>query len=925
MGKLLKILGRELKLALKTVTFHWKQYVCFFFAILAVQVMFGVIAMSSSKNIEQYEQSVSSRYDYHFAMTNLPDEGAKKYFLDINKNAYNPYYVYEGETFVYVRIDPSNVEEEGGRTRSLEYYFEQFKNDYSAKLKSATIKPKDIDYVMSPLYTLDAKVTSMRFECAAKLIVLALVSIAVIILLLNIRLNHFKFTYGIYMSFGADTKKLFFNSFWDMLMIGFLTFLPAAIISIFASFFIFSLDTFAIGQFVQFLASHAPLMFFSLLFIIPVCVLAVFIPIKLTASNPPLKLLVAQDNSNLVSSPRISKQLIGKKFPRAYESLGLIRFRRYVATLVASSVLFASIFVWISFYADIYNFNTQQQQAEFEIAVDNKMEVVSEYVQDSNRVKDVTSEYERVRDSIYIDNFALPSNSAKVKAFEDFYSANYTINRVSSGKINTVKDSSGRDVTAYYWQARNAIVNENYRKGGTWENTEKFREFETYMTDGNHRGGTNNVSTKYFQKKDEVTGKIVKVYEKELRKTYKYPDNILAIQNSKEKELEGLVSQYTLLKNVNFELYQSEEAEKSGAMIRSNYVYAGFDKNNVVPFSGLPYNNKVEKRVTDNIDIYALDSNNLAFLQKYQLEILGDQDALFMSDLTKPGAPRYVIISETAANSQVLDIKPGDVIDLSYVTNVKKTYDASIRGDNLLAEMIKNDEFGEPVQFVVYAVIKDMPTSEDIPIYMLEKDYKQIIGVDPVPNSFSIYLPADASSAQIDDLYNNLVEWADGYAKVTWNNSVAENRDTIEMKNLPIIQTIAFFALFLSPLFWFFSQIMFYGKREEEFRMLRGLGAIESEIKKIFRKDGITFAIIGAISSAVLGILGVLVIHKVNMTYTAFFGAGALTLYRFKLPIIALLIAVVFTALCGYLSTVIPYKIDRKKAKRAIAKEFGEE
>ena len=39
---------------------------------------------------------------------------------------------------------------------------------------------------------------------------------------------------------------------------------------------------------------------------------------------------------------------------------------------------------------------------------------------------------------------------------------------------------------------------------------------------------------------------------------------------------------------------------------------------------------------------------------------------------------------------------------------------------------------------------------------------------------------------------------------------------------------------------------------------------------------------------------------------------------------IALAIAVVLTAICGYLSSMIPYIIDRNKARRTVSKEFGD-
>ena len=62
MGKILRGLGREIKLGFKTVTYNFKQYICFFIAILAMQVMFGIIVMSSSNNIYQHEKKTIEDY-----------------------------------------------------------------------------------------------------------------------------------------------------------------------------------------------------------------------------------------------------------------------------------------------------------------------------------------------------------------------------------------------------------------------------------------------------------------------------------------------------------------------------------------------------------------------------------------------------------------------------------------------------------------------------------------------------------------------------------------------------------------------------------------------------------------------------------------------------------------------------------------------
>ena len=122
---------------------------------------------------------------------------------------------------------------------------------------------------------------------------LGIVSVVILILLYNIRINHFKFTYGIYMSFGADSKKLFGTCFWEILIISGLTLIPSAIIATVADFLFFEVAGYSYH--------FAPyLMLFAVLFMVPVVMIAVYLPVKATAVKPPLKLLLVHLLKNLI-------------------------------------------------------------------------------------------------------------------------------------------------------------------------------------------------------------------------------------------------------------------------------------------------------------------------------------------------------------------------------------------------------------------------------------------------------------------------------------------------------------------------------------------------------------------------------------------------------------------------------------------------
>ena len=139
--------------------------------------------MSASNNMYQYEKSINDDYSYHFSLINLT-EGQYNYFVENEQLRLNPSYTidYDG-TFIYVEINEDAIETATERM-SLADYYDNFLNSFIKR--APDVKDNPIIPQFSPLYNLESTLNSMRLQCAAKLFVLALVSMAVIILLFNI-------------------------------------------------------------------------------------------------------------------------------------------------------------------------------------------------------------------------------------------------------------------------------------------------------------------------------------------------------------------------------------------------------------------------------------------------------------------------------------------------------------------------------------------------------------------------------------------------------------------------------------------------------------------------------------------------------------------------------------------------------------------
>ncbi len=165
------------------------------------------------------------------------------------------------------------------------------------------------------------------FVCSAFLTVLG-----------NIRVNHYKFKYGIYMTFGASFKKLYSISAREMMTVS-ITSMP---FSLGISLLICSLIYRQVGVDMT-LPFEAIL---GLLVLNVIMVLAsTYLPMKAMIKKPPVALLSAEDNSNLVASPRRSIRLPSNGFPVKYELFSMWRFRRYYLKLVAAAVAFSTVFL----------------------------------------------------------------------------------------------------------------------------------------------------------------------------------------------------------------------------------------------------------------------------------------------------------------------------------------------------------------------------------------------------------------------------------------------------------------------------------------------------------------------------------------------------------------------------------------------------
>ncbi len=363
-------LRKNLKIAVKNVFANFSQYACFFAALFIIQIFLATLTVILYNNDNTEWDHVKEEYDYHLMLKGINDYQmllienneiavfSNDFVFDIvrtieHKSTFDESVDYD----VYIML-------KGNTDEDLEFSLNRFVSKYLKELSKHCEEGEKITYTKTPLLNFDQNLLVNRLIYAVSIVALMALSVFLLVVLYNIRINHYKFIYGIYMSFGADFKKLFETAFWEMWIISTVTFLPATGVSVGIAYLILN------GAGLPFTCPVWTLLLTAVYGLI-ILLFSVWFPMKLMAIKTPMSLIVSQDNSNLVSSPRRSLNLYGTKFPFHYEFYSTWRFRKYNLRLLVSAVIFTSLFIAGLYVAEITRVTLSHEKPQFDIDLTN--------------------------------------------------------------------------------------------------------------------------------------------------------------------------------------------------------------------------------------------------------------------------------------------------------------------------------------------------------------------------------------------------------------------------------------------------------------------------------------------------------------------------------------------------------------------------
>lgn len=218
-----------------------------------------------------------------------------------------------------------------------------------------------------------------------------------------------------------------------------------------------------------------------------------------------------------------------------------------------------------------------------------------------------------------------------------------------------------------------------------------------------------------------------------------------------------------------------------------------------------------------------------------------------------------IAISDSLNNHRKIKLKVGDTVKIavdSRLTGKSPDLPFVVDMNDFLADMLDNYDYRYKT-YTVGAVISNMPSDSALSVYLPESAYLQITGSEVAYDNAKVVVCDDISEEDLELVGVNLRYAADfcENLKVTDLDGLTL-KATKENKNTPeLLRFIAVSSLFVVPMVMGVSLVIFYKKRNSEFESFYALGAVKSDIEKLFKVDALYLSAISVISFAVLAFL----------------------------------------------------------------------
>lgn len=354
--KMKKDITEDLKNSARTVLREKRRFLPFFLVAFIIEALFISLFMIGHSVNELYRAVITEKYDYHYIIEGLTGDD---YANVINKtmstkpldsrqieNITHEIYKLGSETYhrLYVTLKDTDSSTVNAFLRDIDpSTSKDSDNKYSGRFDLEEEEEIKYSYSPTPLMRLSEYIFKNNLLVVLLWAAVLLISIFLLVCVYNVRISHYRFMYGIYMTCGADLRKLVVGALCEMLVVFAVMLAPAYIFSCVTVTLMFK----GTGMGVVYLS---PILLLAVLSALAVLCVAVIFPMKKISDSMPIELITKSGTSEYVRSPKSTAKGFMKNFPVFYELLSVRRFAKYYASLLMMCIVFNSLFV-VGIYA----------------------------------------------------------------------------------------------------------------------------------------------------------------------------------------------------------------------------------------------------------------------------------------------------------------------------------------------------------------------------------------------------------------------------------------------------------------------------------------------------------------------------------------------------------------------------------------------
>jgi hypothetical protein len=278
---------------------------------------------------------------------------------------------------------------------------------------------------------------------------------------------------------------------------------------------------------------------------------------------------------------------------------------------------------------------------------------------------------------------------------------------------------------------------------------------------------------------------------------------------------------------------------------------------------------------------------------------------------------RSVILSTALNNTTRFSFAPGDTVLLA--VNKKTAFTEVMTTNNLdLLRMMLADEDFYLQEYTVCAVIHDEESDDLLTCGLNFDTYLSLAEQSPYATTVDVYLEEGVDFATLKAVDAAVQREADDFFEsdvIPYNTTFSHHLGSFRNLSARIV-IAAYLLLAMMPLFSFFSQRVFYGKREREWFVLKTLGASRRQRRRLVLLSG---AVLTAVNFAVMLPLGLLADYAAFKLCNEWLPAGGFVrsaLMHYAVSPLVIPVLLLFAVLCGFVPCALEYRRVREQMQR---------